>query len=79
MVAYYQNRRMPPRPACELHEDDPIEPQRKSQKEEPSFPLSVFPTAIRNIVEALVEYEHFNVNFIAVSMFATFAAAMGNC
>ncbi len=53
MAAYYQNRRMPLRPACGLHEDDPIESQRKSQKEVPSFPLSVFPTAIRNIVEAL--------------------------
>ena len=71
-------RRMPLRPACELHEDDPIIPQSKPQKEVPSFPLSIFPSAIRNIVEALVEYEHFNVNFIAASMFTTFAAAMGN-
>lgn len=78
MSAYYQNRRMPLRPACGLHEDEPIEPQRKPQKVVPSFPLSVFPSAIRNIVEALVEYEHFNVNFIAASMFAAFAAAMGN-
>lgn len=78
MASYYQNRRMPLRPACGLHEDDPIEPQHKPQKVVPSFPLSVFPSAIRNIVEALVEYEHFNVNFIAASMFTTFAAAMGN-
>lgn len=78
MVAYYQNRRMPPRPACGLHEDEPIEPQRKPQKEVPSFPLRLFPAAIRNIVEALVKYEHFNVNFIAMSMFTTFAAVMGN-
>lgn len=78
MAAYYHNRRMPLRPACGLHEDEPVIHQSKLQKEVPSFPLSVFPTAIRNIVEALVEYEHFNVNFIAASMFTTFAAAMGN-
>lgn len=78
MASYYQNRRMPLRPACGLHEDEPIETQRKPHKVVPSFPLSVFPLAIRNIVEALVEYEHFNVNFIAASMFTTFAAAMGN-
>jgi len=79
MAAYYQNRRMPPRPACGLHEDEPVIPQSKHKKiEAPSFPLGVFPSAIRNIVEALVEYEHFNVNFIAASMFTTFAAAMGN-
>lgn len=69
---------MPLRPACGLHEDEPIEPQRKSQKVVLSFPLSVFPSTIRNIVEALVVYEHFNVNFLAASMFTTFAAAMGN-
>ncbi len=57
MAMYYQNRRMPPRPACGLIEDEPIEPQRKSQKKVPSFPLSVFPPAIRNIVETLVEYD----------------------
>ncbi|MFG6425747.1 MAG: DUF3987 domain-containing protein [Muribaculaceae bacterium] len=78
MAMYYQNRRMSLRPACGLHEDEPIESQRKPQKAVPSFPLSVFPPAIRNIVEALVEYEHFNVNFIAASVFTTFAAAMGN-
>lgn len=78
MAAYYHNRRMPLRPACGLHEDEPVIPQSKPKKEVPSFPLNVFPMAIRNIVDALVEYEHFNVNFIAASMFTTFAAAMGN-
>lgn len=78
MAAYYQNCRMPPRPACGLHEDEPIIPQSKPQKDVPSFPLSVFPMAIRNIVEALVRYEHFNINFISASMFTTFTAAMGN-
>ena len=77
MASYYQNRRMPLRPACGLHEDEPVIPQSKQQKEVPSFPLSEFPSAIRNIVEALVEYEHFNVNFISASMFTTFAAAIG--
>lgn len=43
-----------------------------------SFPLSVFPPAIRNIVKALVEYERFNPDFIAAAMFTTFAAAMGS-
>lgn len=78
MATYYQNRRMPMRPACGLHEDEPLSSTSKPQKEVPSFPLSVFPTAIRNIVEALVRYEHFNVNFISASMFTTFTAAMGN-
>ncbi|WP_301748076.1 MULTISPECIES: hypothetical protein, partial [Muribaculaceae] len=54
-------RRTPQRPECGLHEDEPVIPQSKLQKEVPSFPLSVFPTAIRNIVETLVEFEHFNV------------------
>lgn len=31
-------RRMPLRPACELHEDDPIIPQSKPQKEVLLFP-----------------------------------------
>lgn len=78
MSAYYQNRRMPLRPACGLHEYEPFIPQSKLQKAVPSFPLSVFTSAIRNIMEALVEYEHFNVNFMAASIFTIFAAAMGN-
>ncbi len=37
MASYYQNRRMPLRPACGLHEDEPVIPQSKPQKEVPSF------------------------------------------
>ena len=40
MASYYQNRRMPLRPACGLHEDEPVIPQSKPQKEVPSKCIS---------------------------------------
>lgn len=42
------------------------------------FPLVVFPPSIRDIVESLVMYERFNIDFTAAAMFATFATAMGS-
>ena len=59
--------------------DDPEEFEEESMlSEAPSFPLEVFPEAIRNIVEAFDEYENFNVDFTAASFLTVFAAAMGN-
>ena len=46
--------------------------------ETPSFPLEIFPKAIRDIIEALEEYENYNVDFTAASFLTVFAAAMGN-
>ena len=42
------------------------------------FPLGIFPASIRHIVESLQKYEHYQVDFTAVSFFTAFAAAMGN-
>lgn len=44
----------------------------------PSFPLVVFPEAIRNIVESLCRYENYNADFTAASFLTVFAAVMGN-
>ena len=46
--------------------------------ETPSFPLEIFPKAIRDIIEALEEYENYNVDFTSGSFLTVFAAAMGN-
>ena len=77
----YINRRnphTPPIPACGLIEDDPEEFEEDLSSDSPAFPLEVFPDAIRNIIEALEEYENFNVDFTAASFLTVFAAAMGN-
>ena len=42
------------------------------------FPLGIFPAPVRYIVESLQKYEHYQVDFTAVSFFTAFAAAMGN-
>ena len=73
------NPKRPPIPACGLIEDDPDEFEEEDLlSDAPSFPLEVFPDAIRNIVEAFEEYENFNVDFTATSFLTVFAAAMGN-
>ena len=41
------------------------------------FPLGIFPASVRHIVESLQKYEHYQVDFTAVSFFTAFAAAMG--
>ena len=41
------------------------------------FPLGIFPVPVRHIVESLQKYEHYQVDFTAVSFFTAFAAAMG--
>lgn len=73
------NPKRPPIPACGLIEDDPEESEEEDLlSDSPTFPLEVFPDAIRNIVEAFDEYENFNVDFTAASFLTVFAAAMGN-
>lgn len=42
------------------------------------FPLGIFPVPVRHIVESLQKYEHYQVDFTAVSFFTAFAATMGN-
>lgn len=65
---------------CGLIEEDSIAFTSDSGKtaETPSFPLEIFPKAIRDIIEALEEYENYNVDFTSASFLTVFAAAMGN-
>lgn len=66
-------------PACGLIEDDPEEEDNISLlPTAPSFPLEVFPESIRNIIEALNEYENYNIDFTAASFFTVFASVLGN-
>lgn len=77
---YYNHPRVPIEAGCGLIEEDSIDFTGDSSKtaETPSFPLEIFPKAIRDIIEALEEYENYNVDFTAASFFTVFAAAMGN-
>ena len=70
------NPKRPPIPACGLIEDDPDEFEEEDLlSDAPSFPLEVFPDAIRNIVEAFEEYENFNVDFTAASFLTVFCGS----
>ena len=42
------------------------------------FPLSVFPTPIRSIVDSLHKYENYQTDFTASAFLTVFAATMGN-
>ena len=77
---YYNHPRVPLEAGCRLIEEDSIAFTSVSGKtaETPSFPLEIFPKAIRDIIEALEEYENYNVDFTAASFLTVFAAAMGN-
>lgn len=77
---YYNHPRVPLEAGCGLIEEDSIAFTSDSGKttETPSFPLEIFPKAIRGIIEALEEYENYNVDFTAASFLTVFAAAMGN-
>ena len=77
---YYNHPRFPLEAGCGLIEEDSIAFTSDSGKttETPSFPLEIFPKAIRDIIEALEEYENYNVDFTAASFLTVFAAAMGN-
>lgn len=65
---------------CGLIEEDKISDPTSLSKPvaTPSFPLEIFPRAIRGIVEALNRYENYNFDFTAASFLTVFAAAMGN-
>ena len=77
---YYNHPRFPMEAGCGLIEEDSIAFTSDSGKttETPSFPLEIFPKAIRDIIEALEEYENYNVDFTSGSFLTVFAAAMGN-
>ena len=77
---YYNHPRFPMEAGCGLIEEDSIAFTSDSGKttETPSFPLEIFPKAIRDIIEALEEYENYNVDFTSASFLTVFAAAMGN-
>lgn len=69
---------------CGLYEDDDTslfgasQSVNKDAAVDYSFPLEIFPKAIRDIIEALDKYENYNVDFTAASFLTVFAAAMGN-
>ena len=77
---YYNHPRFPLEAGCGLIEEDSIAFTSDSGKtaETPSFPLEIFPKAIRDIIEALEEYENYNVDFTSASFLTVFVAAMGN-
>lgn len=77
---YYNHPRFPLEAGCGLIEEDSIAFTSDSGKttETPSFPLEIFPKAIRDIIEAIEEYENYNVDFSSASFLTVFAAAMGN-
>lgn len=77
---YYNHPRVPLEAGCGLIEEDSIVAHSDSGKsaETSSFPLEIFPKAIRDVIEALEKYENYNVDFTAASFLTVFAAAMGN-
>ena len=76
---YYNHPRFPLEAGCGLIEEDSIAFTSDSGKTAViSFPLEIFPKAIRDIIEALEEYENYNVDFTSASFLTVFAAAMGN-
>ena len=76
---YYNHPRFPMEAGCGLIEEDSIAFTSDSGKTAViSFPLEIFPKAIRDIIEAFEEYENYNVDFTAASFLTVFAAAMGN-
>lgn len=77
---HYNHPRFPLEAGCGLIEEDSIAFTSDSGKttETLSFPLEIFPKAIRDIIEALEEYENYNIDFTAASFLTVFAAAMGN-
>lgn len=75
----YNNRsHRPIVPACGLYEEERSVSVASGIESTPSFPLDIFPTSIRHIIESLHEYENFHPDFTAASFLTVFAAAMGN-
>ena len=77
-MSYNNRRHRPVFPACGLYEDERSDSVESGDGSAPSFPLEVFPVAIRHIIESLHEYENFHPDFTAASFLTVFAAAMGN-
>ena len=77
---HYNRPRVPLEAGCGLIEEDSIAFTSDSGKttETLSFPLEIFPKAIRDIIEALEEYENYNIDFTSASFLTVFAAAMGS-
>lgn len=77
---YYNHPRVPIEAGCGLIEEDRIVAHSDSGNfaETSSFPLEIFPKAIRGIIKALEEYENYNIDFTSASFLTVFAAAMGN-
>ncbi|WP_301207177.1 DUF3987 domain-containing protein [uncultured Duncaniella sp.] len=78
----YNPQHVPVTPECGLIEEDDcaqaLSDNSMGRIETLSFPLEIFPKAIRHIIESLHEYENFNLDFTAASFLTVFAAAMGN-
>ena len=72
---YYNHPRFPLEAGCGLIEEDSIAFTSDSGKTAViSFPLEIFPKAIRDIIEALEEYENYNVDFTAASFLTVFSS-----
>lgn len=84
IIQNQKHRRTPLDPGCGLIEHDVSSKSGSANlcvnrlEENVSFPLEIFPTEIRNIIDALEAYESYNVDFTAASFLTVFAAAMGN-
>lgn len=78
----HNRQRVPVTPECGLIEEEDSAQAFSNNSmgwiETLSFPLEIFPTAIRHIIESLHEYENFHPDFTAASFLTVFAAAMGN-
>lgn len=78
----HNRQRVPVTPECGLIEEEDSAQAFSNNSmgwiEILSFPLEIFPTAIRHIIESLHEYENFHPDFTAASFLTVFAAAMGN-
>lgn len=77
-MSYNNRNHRPIVPACGLYEEERSVSFALGIESVPSFPLDIFPTSIRHIIESLHEYENFNPDFTAASFLTVFAAAMGN-
>lgn len=77
-MSYNKRSHRPVVPACGLYEEERSVSVKSGNGSAPSFPLEVFPTAIRHIIESLHKYENFHPDFSAASFLTVFASAMGN-
>ncbi|WP_289198321.1 hypothetical protein, partial [Bacteroides acidifaciens] len=59
-MSYNKRSHRPVVPACGLYEEERSVSVESGNGSAPSFPLEVFPTAIRHIIESLHKYENFH-------------------